>query len=109
MKGRTQYNSLDIYELENYSNMFYIHQTLLAIAIFSIWTTSFNVARAEDSDTLDIISSYELTPIEIKGIRINDHSPYAVSNVDAELIKNYNRVQDFSYLLDQTPSVHITS
>lgn len=89
--------------------MFYIHQTLLAIAIFSIWITSFNVARAEDSDTLDIISSYELTPIEIKGIRINDHSPYAVSNVDAELIKNYNRVQDFSYLLDQTPSVHITS
>ncbi len=66
-------------------------------------------AQESSSDTLLFEHIIELVPVEIIGIRINDQSPFSVSNLERTEIENYNGVQDFSYLLNLTPSVHITS
>lgn len=50
-----------------------------------------------------------LIPVEIKGIRVNDKAPFALSNLDSTAINQANGVQDVPYLLNQTPSVNITS
>ncbi|HET8573884.1 MAG TPA: TonB-dependent receptor plug domain-containing protein [Edaphocola sp.] len=50
-----------------------------------------------------------LVPVEIKGIRVSNKTPFAVSNLDSQAINQSNGVQDVPYLLNQTPSVNITS
>lgn len=89
--------------------MRYIH--FFAVILFTQLLLCQHQVKAQDTLTDsqlygDVI---ELIPIEIKGIRINDHSPFSVSNINEEVIEKYHGVQDFSYLLDQMPSVHVTS
>lgn len=51
----------------------------------------------------------ELIPVEIRAVRVNDKSPYAVSNLNEKDIRIQNLGQDIPYLLNQTPSVVINS
>lgn len=66
-------------------------------------------AQAQQSDTAASFSQQELIPVEIKAVRVNDKSPYAVSNLNEKDIKSQNLGQDIPYILNQTPSVVITS
>jgi iron complex outermembrane receptor protein len=65
---------------------------------------------AQGADTASAINRIqELIPVEIQGIRVNDHSPYAVSNIGEQEIREQNQGRDIPYLLNQTPSVVISS
>lgn len=67
-------------------------------------------AGAQESDTTTtLIRSQELIPVEVHAIRVNDKSPYAVSNLNEKDIRQQNLGQDIPYLLNQTPSVVISS
>jgi iron complex outermembrane receptor protein len=66
-------------------------------------------AHAQSADTLSKPEVQQLIPVEIRGIRVNDQSPFAVSNLGKKAIREQNLGRDIPYLLDQTPSVTITS
>lgn len=57
----------------------------------------------------DTVSENTLIPVEIKGIRINNKSPFAISNLGSDYIQRQNTGQDIPYILDQTPSVIVNS
>jgi iron complex outermembrane receptor protein len=54
-------------------------------------------------------SSLFLDPIEIKAIRAGDKAPFAKSNLGKQDIEHQNLGQDIPFILNQTPSVNITS
>ncbi len=65
---------------------------------------------AQNTDAPDTtFTTQDLIPVEIRGVRVNDKSPYAVTNVSEKEIRNQNLGQDIPYLLNQTPSVVVTS
>lgn len=70
---------------------------------------SFNSFAQDQDTTAQINRVQELGPVEIQGIRANDQSPYAVSNMELQEIKKENLGRDIPYLLNQTPSVVIQS
>lgn len=67
------------------------------------------VAQAQEADSTKTISPQELIPVEIKAVRVNDKTPYAVSNLNEKEIKELNIGQDIPYILNQTPSVVVSS
>lgn len=78
---------------------------LLCSALLSTLSTF-----AQDADsTRPLMSTQELIPVEIRAVRVNDKSPYAVSNLNEKDIRSQNLGQDIPYLLNQTPSVVINS
>ena len=50
-----------------------------------------------------------LEPVEITAIRAGDKSPFTKVNLDAGQIAKMNNGQDLPYILDQTPSVVVSS
>lgn len=67
-------------------------------------------ATAQVADTTSKLSrQQELIPVEISAVRVNDKSPYAVSNLKEKDIRIQNLGQDIPYILNQTPSVVISS
>jgi len=66
-------------------------------------------AQAQQNDSLPGFGQQELIPVEIKSVRVNDKTPYAVSNLNEKEIKNGNTGQDIPYILNLTPSVVVTS
>ena len=50
-----------------------------------------------------------LLPIEVKGVRAGDKSPFSATNLNAKQMEKDNVGQDIPYLLDQTPSTVINS
>jgi iron complex outermembrane receptor protein len=66
-------------------------------------------AQAQDADSSKAFTQQELIPVEIRAVRVNDKSPYAVSNLNEKDIKSQNLGQDIPYILNQTPSTVITS
>jgi iron complex outermembrane receptor protein len=80
-------------------------QVLLLTALIVSGTT-----YAQDSDTAAAVTrSQELIPVEIKAVRANEKSPYAISNLNEQDIRNANLGQDIPYILNLTPSVVISS
>lgn len=53
-------------------------------------------------------SFYVLSPVEIRAVRMNEKSPFAVTNLSERTIRKNNSGQGLPYLLSQTPSL-ITS
>jgi iron complex outermembrane receptor protein len=85
-----------------------IHLSFKTAFIAGMFTLCANATHAQvDSSTIK--QEKELIPIEIRAIRVNNKNPYAVSNVDSLMIRQSNGVQDIPYLLDQTPSVTVSS
>lgn len=68
-----------------------------------------NLHAQQKPDTTHRNTAKELMPVEIRGIRVNNKAPYAITNLDSQAIETSNGVQDIPYLLNQTPSVTITS
>lgn len=65
---------------------------------------------AQEMDSVQkMIPQQEMIPVEIRAVRVNDKSPYAVSNLSEKDIRTQNLGQDIPYLLNQTPSVVINS
>jgi iron complex outermembrane receptor protein len=75
----------------------------------TVGASAIQATAQENADTTAPIALQELIPVEIKGIRANDKSPYAVANVNAATIKAQNMGQDIPYILNHTPSVVISS
>lgn len=66
--------------------------------------------HAQETDTIPAITKQqELIPVEIRAVRVNDKSPFAVSNLKEKDIRIQNLGQDIPYILNQTPSVMVTS
>lgn len=80
---------------------------LKTLSCFLLTTVACNV-WGQESDS-SAIWEQELIPVEIKAIRANSKSPYAVSNLDEKEIKQQNLGQDIPYILNHTPSVVISS
>ena len=80
----------------------------LPINVSGLLLLSVSLFAQTDSTTLPI-ETQELIPVEIKGIRVNDKSPFAVSNIRESDIQAQNLGQDIPYILNQTPSVIISS
>lgn len=61
------------------------------------------------SDSIFVTDSFHvLTPVEVRATRVNEKSPFAVTNVSSASIQKQNLGQGLPYLLMQAPSV-ITS
>lgn len=84
---------------------------LVSVPVFITGIFSFGVfsGNAQQLDSTKKQSEIELIPIEIRGIRVDNKNPYAISNLDSLAIRQSNGVQDIPYLLNQTPSVTVTS
>jgi len=78
------------------------------VALIGLITSSIT-ASAQAPDSTQTLSPQELIPVEIRSVRVNDKSPYAVSNIKEKDIRAQNLGQDIPYILNQTPSVVITS
>ena len=78
------------------------------VALIGLITSSIT-AGAQAPDSTQTLSPQELIPVEIRSVRVNDKSPYAVSNIKEKDIRAQNLGQDIPYILNQTPSVVITS
>ncbi len=61
------------------------------------------VAQETSKDTI------ELFPIEVRALRANATAPFAKTNIGKTAIQNQNLGQDLPFLLNQTPSVVISS
>lgn len=65
--------------------------------------------QAQETDTTATNRQQELIPVEITAVRVNDKSPFATSNLKEKDIRIQNLGQDIPYILNQTPSVVISS
>lgn len=83
------------------------NQQRIALSVVAGFLTI--TAQAQDADSSKAFTQQELIPVEITAVRVNDKSPYAVSNLNAADIKAQNLGQDIPYILNQTPSVIISS
>jgi len=77
--------------------MFWVATGLSAFASLQVH------AQKQWRDTLD------LTPVEVRAIRAGEKSPFTQSTVSKQELQKGNLGQDLPYLLNQTPSVVVTS
>ncbi len=67
-------------------------------------------SSAQDADSITKTERHEeLIPVEIRAVRVNEKTPFAVSNLNEKEIRTQNLGQDIPYILNQTPSVVISS
>jgi iron complex outermembrane receptor protein len=92
-------------------NVMYKHTTpAIALALVLSACSLSLTAHAQDTDSLPKISrQQELIPVEIRAVRVNEKTPFAVSNLNEKDIRTQNLGQDIPYILNQTPSVVINS
>ena len=67
------------------------------------------ISAFAQKDTTIADSFYVLTPVEVRATRVNEKSPYAVSNIYAGEIQKQNLGQGLPHLLAQTPSLVVNS
>jgi len=89
--------------------MTHIHFASLFLCCAAFLPASESLAQQRDISPGDSTGAQQLIPVEIQGVRVNSLAPYAVTNLDAQDIRERNLGQDIPYILDQTPSVTITS
>lgn len=90
--------------------MLTIKYFLLTTIFLSVFLLDNNQLIAQEADTIpDFPMTVDLTPFVVKGIRVQDRAPFTVADIDSAAIQRAGTVRDIPYLLDQTPSVHITS
>jgi len=75
------------------------------LSSFSMMTNAQNTQA--DQSRFDSVR--ELIPVVIQGVRVNNKTPYAVSNLNEKEIRENNIGQDIPYLLNYTPSVVVNS
>jgi len=80
------------------------------ICITSFWmVTSYFLFGQVQKDTLDQLAAkdsfYNLSPVEVRAVRANEHAPVTKTNISKKEIEKQNVGQDLPFLLNQTPSV----
>lgn len=81
-----------------------------AVALFVSACTLSVTTHAQDADTVSKLGrQQELIPVEIRAVRVNEKTPFAVSNLNEKDIRIQNLGQDIPYILNQTPSIVISS
>jgi iron complex outermembrane receptor protein len=53
--------------------------------------------------------SYFLEPLEVKAVRASDRAPFTKTNISQQQIEKENLGQDLPFLLNQTPSLYVSS
>jgi len=85
------------------------------ICITSFWMmTSYFLLGQVPMDSIDQQpaakdSFYNLSPVEVKAVRANEHAPVTKTNISKKEVEKQNLGQDLPFLLNQTPSVVINS
>ena len=84
------------------------------IKVFSIgyadYKQIFTISSSNETITIPLKSlQLMLQPLEVKSIRANDNAPFAKTNLGKEDIAKVNVGQDLPVLLNQTPSLYISS
>jgi len=75
-------------------------------------TQRYAATQGQDSIFLTIVvedNTYFLEPLEIKSVRAADRAPFTKTDIATQQIKKANLGQDIPYLLNQTPSVYVSS
>jgi len=80
------------------------------ICITSFWmVTGYFLFGQVQKDTLDQLAAkdsfYNLSPVEVRAVRANEHAPVTKTNISKKEIEKQNVGQDLPFLLNQTPSV----
>lgn len=86
--------------------MTYLKHFITSILVSVFILTS---VTAQEIDTSQFSMTVDLTPFVVKGIRLADRDPFTTANLDSAAVQRAGTVRDIPYLLNQTPSVHITS
>ncbi len=100
------------FNVENFLIMFnFTNQKRLLITAAAFYSTfALHAKEADQDSTVTRINQVqELIPIVIQGVRVNDKTPYAVSNMAEEEIREKNIGLDIPYLMNHTPSVIVNS
>ncbi len=79
------------------------------LCLLSSLGAAFQTRAQEPDSTATLYRQQELIPVEVSAVRVNDKAPFAVSNLKEKDIRIANLGQDIPYLLNQTPSVIISS
>jgi iron complex outermembrane receptor protein len=68
-------------------------------------------ATAGDKNIIVILDELEyfLEPLEIKAVRAADKAPFTKTEINTQQIEKNNLGQDIPYLINQTPSVYVSS
>ncbi|MCC7401821.1 MAG: TonB-dependent receptor [Chitinophagaceae bacterium] len=73
-----------------------------------LFSVSLNAQQAPaDKNTKD--SFYLLAPVEVRAVRAAENSPFSKTNLSKKEIEKNNLGQDIPFILNQTPSVVVTS
>ena len=80
------------------------------ICITSFWmVTGYFLFGQVQKDTLDQLAAkdsfYNLSPVEVRAVRANEHAPVTKTNISKKEIEKQNVGQDLPFLLNQIPSV----
>ena len=67
------------------------------------------VEKKKDSLQKFTDSIRNLPPLEVRSVRVNENSPFAISNLNKASIQQVNYGQDLPFLLQNTPSVVVNS
>ncbi|HEX7754675.1 MAG TPA: TonB-dependent receptor plug domain-containing protein [Niabella sp.] len=79
----------------------FLSACLITAAQFSFAQTDSIAAKAD--------SFYQLSPIEVRSLRLSNRAPFATSNVTAADLSKQNLGQNLPYLLNQTPSLIVNA
>ena len=82
---------------------------LLMVANSRAQTKPLSIQKKIDSTRLQTDSIRNLPPLEVRSIRANENSPFAISNLNKAAIEKVNFGQDLPFLLQNTPSVVVNS
>jgi len=79
------------------------------LCLLSCFCTAFTAGAQETDSASSLNRVQELIPVEVSAVRVGDKAPFAVANLKEKDIRIANLGQDIPYLLNQTPSVVISS
>ncbi len=82
---------------------------LKTLGILGSLGAAFGTYAQETDTTSKLTQLQELIPVEVRAVRVNDKAPFAVANLKEKDIRIANLGQDIPYILNQTPSVVISS
>lgn len=77
--------------------------------MFACITMPAGLSLQAQSGSTGTDSVQTLAPVEVRSTRLNEKSPFAVTNLGSKEIEKQNLGQNFPYLLNQVPSIVVSS
>ncbi len=79
------------------------------ISMFTCMSIFAGLSLQAQTSATQLDSVHFLSPVEVRATRLNEKSPFAVSNLTKKYIEQQNTGQSLPYLLNQIPSVVVSS